>query len=79
MWSPAERITQSVVKSHMETSRYSAEELKRLAWTMYSQEETRSYQTKVRKRSQNREQDCWVTVYGRGRRQPPQEGERVDW
>ena len=49
MWSPAERITQSVVKSHMETSRYSAEELKRLAWTMYSQEETRSYQTKVRK------------------------------
>ncbi|CAL8254499.1 unnamed protein product [Merluccius merluccius] len=41
-----ERITQSVVKSHIETSQYSTEELKRLAWTMYSPEETRSYQTK---------------------------------
>ncbi|XP_059923855.1 RAR-related orphan receptor C a [Gadus macrocephalus] len=41
-----ECITQSVVKSHIETSQYSTEELKRLAWTMYSQEETRSYQTK---------------------------------
>ncbi|XP_034035506.1 RAR-related orphan receptor C a isoform X2 [Thalassophryne amazonica] len=41
-----ERITQSVVKSHIETSQYSAEELKRLAWTLYSPEETRSYQTK---------------------------------
>ncbi|XP_046893237.1 nuclear receptor ROR-beta-like isoform X1 [Hypomesus transpacificus] len=41
-----ERITQSVLKSHVETSQYSAEELKRLAWTLYSQEETRSFQTK---------------------------------
>lgn len=42
-----ERITQSVVKSHIETSQYSAEELKRMAWTLYSPEETRSYQIKV--------------------------------
>ncbi|XP_029905176.1 RAR-related orphan receptor C a [Myripristis murdjan] len=41
-----ERITQSVVKSHIETSQYSTEELKRLAWTLYSPEEIRSYQTK---------------------------------
>ncbi|KAG7265042.1 hypothetical protein CRUP_033561 [Coryphaenoides rupestris] len=44
--SSTKRITQSVVKSHVETSQYGAEELKRLAWTMYSPEETRSYQTK---------------------------------
>lgn len=43
----SERITQSVVKSHIETSQYSADELKRMAWTLYSPEETRSYQTKV--------------------------------
>lgn len=42
-----ERITQSVVKSHLETSQYSTDELKRMAWTLYSQEETRSCQTKV--------------------------------
>ncbi|KAM9762363.1 RAR-related orphan receptor C a [Menidia menidia] len=41
-----ERIMQSVVKSHIETSQYSTEELKRMAWTLYSPEETRSYQTK---------------------------------
>ncbi|KAK2835655.1 hypothetical protein Q5P01_016139 [Channa striata] len=41
-----ERITQSVLKSHIETSQYSTEELKRMAWTLYSAEETRSYQTK---------------------------------
>uniref|UniRef100_A0A8D3DVS3 RAR-related orphan receptor C a n=1 Tax=Scophthalmus maximus TaxID=52904 RepID=A0A8D3DVS3_SCOMX len=41
-----ERITQSVVKSHLETSQYSTDELKRMAWTLYSQEETRSCQTK---------------------------------
>ncbi|KAM7410110.1 hypothetical protein PAMA_001521 [Pampus argenteus] len=41
-----EHITQSVVKSHIETSQYSTEELKRLVWTLYSPEETRSYQTK---------------------------------
>ncbi|XP_062251195.1 RAR-related orphan receptor C a [Platichthys flesus] len=41
-----ECITQSVVKSHIETSQYSTEELKRMAWTLYNPEETRSYQTK---------------------------------
>uniref|UniRef100_A0A3Q2NPQ6 RAR-related orphan receptor C a n=1 Tax=Fundulus heteroclitus TaxID=8078 RepID=A0A3Q2NPQ6_FUNHE len=41
-----ERIIQSVVKSHVETSQYSTEELKKLAWSMYNPEETRSYQTK---------------------------------
>uniref|UniRef100_A0A8C6MD60 RAR-related orphan receptor C a n=1 Tax=Nothobranchius furzeri TaxID=105023 RepID=A0A8C6MD60_NOTFU len=41
-----ERITQSVVKSHIETSQYGTEELKRMAWNLYSPEETRSYQTK---------------------------------
>jgi len=44
---PAERVTQSVLKSHIETSQYSTEELKRMAWTLYSPDETRSYQTKV--------------------------------
>lgn len=43
----SERFTQSVVKSHIETGQYSTEELKRMAWTLYSPEETRSYQTKV--------------------------------
>ncbi|KAM9384753.1 RAR-related orphan receptor C a [Pholidichthys leucotaenia] len=41
-----ERITQNVVKSHVETSQYSMEELKRMAWILYSPEETRSYLTK---------------------------------
>lgn len=45
--SALERITQSVVKSHIETSQYSTEELKRMAWTLYNPEETRSYQIKV--------------------------------
>lgn len=40
-----ERITQSVVKSHIETSQYSTEELKRMAWTLYSPEETHTFQT----------------------------------
>uniref|UniRef100_A0A3Q2ZY60 RAR-related orphan receptor C a n=1 Tax=Kryptolebias marmoratus TaxID=37003 RepID=A0A3Q2ZY60_KRYMA len=41
-----EHIIQSVVKSHIETSQYSTEDLKRLAWSLYSPEETRSHQTK---------------------------------
>ncbi|XP_029003875.1 RAR-related orphan receptor C a [Betta splendens] len=41
-----ERITLSVVKSHFETSQHSTDDLKRMAWTLYSAEETRSYQTK---------------------------------
>lgn len=41
-----ERITQNVVKSHIETSQYSPEELKRLAWTLYTPEEIRAHQNK---------------------------------
>ncbi|KAL2090049.1 hypothetical protein ACEWY4_014737 [Coilia grayii] len=41
-----DRITQNVVKSHLETSQYSTEELKRLAWTSYTADETRCYQNK---------------------------------
>uniref|UniRef100_A0A8C2AMN1 Sema domain, transmembrane domain (TM), and cytoplasmic domain, (semaphorin) 6Bb n=1 Tax=Cyprinus carpio TaxID=7962 RepID=A0A8C2AMN1_CYPCA len=41
-----ERITQNVVKSHIETSQYSTEELKRFAWTLYTPEEIRVYQNK---------------------------------
>ncbi|XP_041912736.1 RAR-related orphan receptor C a [Alosa sapidissima] len=41
-----DRITQNVVKSHMETSQYSAEELKKLAWNTYTAEETRCFQSK---------------------------------
>ncbi|XP_072560451.1 nuclear receptor ROR-beta-like [Paramormyrops kingsleyae] len=41
-----ERVTQNIVRSHMETCRYSSEELRRLAWTLYTPEETRSFQTK---------------------------------
>lgn len=44
---PLERITQNVVKSHIETSQYSTEELKKLAWTLYTPEEMRVYQNKV--------------------------------
>lgn len=44
---PLERITQNVVKSHIETSQYSTEELKRFAWTLYTPEEIRVYQNKV--------------------------------
>ncbi|XP_060641040.2 nuclear receptor ROR-beta-like [Anolis sagrei] len=41
-----ERLTQNVVKSHMETSLYTAEELKRMVWTMHSQDEIRNMQNK---------------------------------
>ncbi|CAB1331411.1 unnamed protein product, partial [Coregonus sp. 'balchen'] len=41
-----ERITASVVKSHIETSQYGSEELKRLVWSLYTPEETRSFQSK---------------------------------
>ncbi|KAJ8271108.1 hypothetical protein GJAV_G00122850 [Gymnothorax javanicus] len=41
-----ERITQSVVKSHLETCQYSGEELKRLMWNLYTPEETRTFQGK---------------------------------
>ncbi|XP_012677255.1 RAR-related orphan receptor C a [Clupea harengus] len=41
-----DHITQNVVKSHLETSQYSLEELKRLAWTSYNAEDTRCHQSK---------------------------------
>ncbi|XP_020636464.3 nuclear receptor ROR-beta [Pogona vitticeps] len=41
-----ERLAQNVVKSHVETSQYTSEELKRLIWTLYSQEEIRNLQSK---------------------------------
>uniref|UniRef100_A0A672L3M5 Nuclear receptor ROR-beta-like n=1 Tax=Sinocyclocheilus grahami TaxID=75366 RepID=A0A672L3M5_SINGR len=42
-----ERITQNVVKSHLETCQYSTEELKKLIWNLYTPEETRSFQIKA--------------------------------
>uniref|UniRef100_A0A674KCA7 RAR related orphan receptor B n=1 Tax=Terrapene triunguis TaxID=2587831 RepID=A0A674KCA7_9SAUR len=42
----ADRIAQNVVKSHLETCQYTTEELKRLAWMLYTQEEIRSLQNK---------------------------------
>ncbi|KAG7266563.1 hypothetical protein CRUP_011148 [Coryphaenoides rupestris] len=41
-----ERITQSILKSHLETCQYSVEDMKRFTWVQYSAEETRSFQTK---------------------------------
>ncbi|TNM97801.1 hypothetical protein fugu_014047 [Takifugu bimaculatus] len=41
-----EHITQSIVKSHLETCQYSAEDMKRFTWVQYSAEETRVYQNK---------------------------------
>uniref|UniRef100_A0A671RF63 Nuclear receptor ROR-beta-like n=1 Tax=Sinocyclocheilus anshuiensis TaxID=1608454 RepID=A0A671RF63_9TELE len=41
------RITQNVVKSHLETCQYSSEELKKLTWNIYTPEETRSFQLKI--------------------------------
>ncbi|XP_059419120.1 nuclear receptor ROR-beta-like isoform X2 [Carassius carassius] len=41
-----ERITQNVVKSHLETSQCTTEELKKLTWNLYTPEETRSFQLK---------------------------------
>ncbi|XP_039622821.1 nuclear receptor ROR-beta-like [Polypterus senegalus] len=41
-----ERASQNIVKSHLETCQYTLEELKRLTWTTYSQEEVRAAQSK---------------------------------
>lgn len=43
----SERITQNVVKSHLETCQYSPEELKKLTWNLYTPEETCRFQLKV--------------------------------
>uniref|UniRef100_A0A8C0FS89 Nuclear receptor ROR-beta n=1 Tax=Bubo bubo TaxID=30461 RepID=A0A8C0FS89_BUBBB len=39
-------LLQNVVKSHLETCQYTTEELKRLAWSLYSPEEVRALQSK---------------------------------
>ncbi|KAM6948338.1 nuclear receptor ROR-beta-like [Aplochiton taeniatus] len=39
-------ITQCVVKSHLETCQYSAEDMKRFNWAQYTPEETRAFQSK---------------------------------
>uniref|UniRef100_A0A8C8A6I7 RAR-related orphan receptor C b n=1 Tax=Oryzias sinensis TaxID=183150 RepID=A0A8C8A6I7_9TELE len=44
--SDLEHITQSIVKSHLETCQYSAEDMKRFAWVQYTPEETRVFQNK---------------------------------
>ncbi|KAG7214639.1 hypothetical protein INR49_010531 [Caranx melampygus] len=41
-----ERITHSIVKSHLETCQYSAEDMKRFTWVQYTPEETRAFQNK---------------------------------
>ncbi|CAL8312189.1 nuclear receptor ROR-beta [Gadus morhua] len=41
-----ERITQSILKSHLETCQYSVEDMKLFTWVQYSPEETRSFQSK---------------------------------
>uniref|UniRef100_A0A671X3D0 RAR-related orphan receptor C b n=1 Tax=Sparus aurata TaxID=8175 RepID=A0A671X3D0_SPAAU len=41
-----EHITQSIVKSHLETCQYSAEDMKRFTWIQYTPEETRTFQNK---------------------------------
>lgn len=43
----SDRITQSIVKSHLETCQYSAEDMKRFTWVQYTPEETRVFQNKV--------------------------------
>uniref|UniRef100_A0A3Q2YH36 RAR-related orphan receptor C b n=1 Tax=Hippocampus comes TaxID=109280 RepID=A0A3Q2YH36_HIPCM len=42
----AERISQCIVKSHMETCQYSAEDMKRFNLVQYTPEETRAFQNK---------------------------------
>ncbi|XP_007571233.1 nuclear receptor ROR-beta-like [Poecilia formosa] len=41
-----EHVTQSIVKSHLETCQYSAEDMKRFTWVHYTPEETRVFQSK---------------------------------
>lgn len=58
----SDRITQSIVKSHLETCQYSAEDMKRFTWVQYTPEETHAFQNKVRKgrdtADQSRQLDC---------------------
>nr|XP_057921943.1 RAR-related orphan receptor C b [Doryrhamphus excisus] len=41
-----DRITQNIVKSHLETCQYSAEDMKRFTWVQYTPEESRAFQNK---------------------------------
>lgn len=41
-----DRLAQNVIKSHLETSQYTTEELKRLLWSLYSLDEMRNLQSK---------------------------------
>ncbi|XP_017277743.1 RAR-related orphan receptor C b isoform X2 [Kryptolebias marmoratus] len=41
-----ENITKSIVKSHLETCQYSADDMKRFTWVQYTPEETRAFQSK---------------------------------
>ncbi|KAG9261497.1 nuclear receptor ROR-beta isoform X1 [Astyanax mexicanus] len=43
-----DRIAQNIIKSHLETCQYTAEELQQLAWQTHSYEEVKMYQSKSR-------------------------------
>ena len=43
----ADRIAQNIIKSHLETCQYTAEELQQLAWQTHSYEDVKMYQSKV--------------------------------
>uniref|UniRef100_A0A8C9WJD8 RAR-related orphan receptor B n=1 Tax=Scleropages formosus TaxID=113540 RepID=A0A8C9WJD8_SCLFO len=44
--SELDRITQNIIKSHLETCQYTAEELQQLAWQTHTYEEVKLYQSK---------------------------------
>lgn len=44
----SDRIAQNIIKSHLETCQYTADELQQLAWQTHSYEEVKIYQSKVR-------------------------------
>lgn len=46
----SDRIAQNIIKSHLETCQYTADELQQLAWQTHSYEEVKIYQSKVRLR-----------------------------
>uniref|UniRef100_A0AAY4D2B4 RAR-related orphan receptor B n=1 Tax=Denticeps clupeoides TaxID=299321 RepID=A0AAY4D2B4_9TELE len=46
--SELDRIAQNIIKSHLETCQYTAEELQQLAWQTHSYEEVKMYQSKSR-------------------------------
>uniref|UniRef100_A0A3B3R2S1 RAR-related orphan receptor B n=1 Tax=Paramormyrops kingsleyae TaxID=1676925 RepID=A0A3B3R2S1_9TELE len=46
--SELDRIAQNIIKSHLETCQYTAEELQQLAWQTHTYEEVKLYQSKTR-------------------------------